>query len=474
MREKRSHSSKPVQEKRNMATRRTYLCFPALAVVLALAGTAQSQGAKCPDNPPPNINSPQAPEDVCIPDGFGGNPIRYFDDFSWRSFIAMVWPSKSGQRGQPDTNLRPGDPTRPTVFESLKADWEIFQPRGATPSPWESFAGTRPCKEGKPDDLFLASFHEFGNIGQAGKGRFVNPLVAQNQTYVRYLGGFDQIEFQKILDESLYLKSELKKRMPIVFPNGALDVKSAWMDMTGIDAERRKRFYTREAWVQLPGSVGVCEKKTVGLVGLHIVVKTRSRPQWIWVTFEQVDNVPPKPGDKLKTSFNDGNGQPMPDKSPYGWPPAPTAPQPVNLDRIKPIHASTQDTNRKYQAAIRAQDPNSVWQFYQLVMIQWPLQVAKPEIPGTPANTFPGQGSDQTAFANITMETWDQKDIFLGCMNCHNIANSGQSRTDFVWALWTKSFEPNVAARRLATEDPVHKLMDLLTTHQTPSGNKEE
>ncbi len=29
------------------------------------------------------------------------------------------------------------------------------------------------------------------------------------------------------------------------------------------------------------------------LVGLHIMVKTRYRPQWLWSTFEQVDNVPP-------------------------------------------------------------------------------------------------------------------------------------------------------------------------------------
>jgi hypothetical protein len=244
------------------------------------------------------------------------------------------------------------------------------------------------------------------------------------------------------------------------------------MDMTGIDPERRKRFYLREAWVQLPGSVGVCEKKTVGLVGLHIVVKTKTRPQWIWASFEQVDNVPPKPGDRLRTSFNDGSGQPMPDRSPTGWPPTPIPPPPVNLDRIKPIHDSTQDTNRKYQAAIRAQDPNSVWQFYELVMTQWPT--GKLTDPGTPDFTFPGRGTDQTAFANITMETWDQKDIFLGCMNCHNIANAGQSKTDFVWALWTKSFEPSVAGRKLklTTQEPLQKLMDLLTTHQTPAGQK--
>ena len=35
-----------------------------------------------------------------------------------------------------------------------------------------------------------------------------------------------------------------------------------------------------------------CTQRTMGLVGLHIVSKTPARPQWIWSTFEQVDNVP--------------------------------------------------------------------------------------------------------------------------------------------------------------------------------------
>ena len=47
----------------------------------------------CPATPVVTITSPLAPTDVCIPDGFGGNPIQYFDDYSWRTFISMVWPA---------------------------------------------------------------------------------------------------------------------------------------------------------------------------------------------------------------------------------------------------------------------------------------------------------------------------------------------------------------------------------------------
>src|SRR5205807_7439071 len=124
----------------------------------------------------------------------------------------------------------------------------------------------------------------------------------------------------------------------------ALDVKSAWIDMKGIP--HPERYYTRTAFLLDP-QTGICAKTTVGLVGLHIVQKTASRPQWIWSTFEQADNVPSgqtTPGAVF--GFNDGKGTPMPNNNPYPISPLilPTPP-PVNIQRVKPIHASTQQTN---------------------------------------------------------------------------------------------------------------------------------
>ncbi|HEV3073958.1 MAG TPA: hypothetical protein VHB47_06015, partial [Thermoanaerobaculia bacterium] len=70
------------------------------AVLLALAHPVRGQ-SPCP-NPPPVTLSPTIPTEVCIPTGFPGNPIAFFDDFSWRSFVAVVWPALNGQRGVPD------------------------------------------------------------------------------------------------------------------------------------------------------------------------------------------------------------------------------------------------------------------------------------------------------------------------------------------------------------------------------------
>jgi len=55
-------------------------------------------------------------------------------------------------------------------------------------------------------------------------------------------------------------------------------------------------------------------------------------------------------------------------------------------------------------------------------------------VPWLPANTFPGTPSpnDSTAFANTTLETFEQGSVFTGCMACHN---STMKPTDFVWSL---------------------------------------
>ena len=62
---------------------------------------------------------------------------------------------------------------------------------------------------------------------------------------------------------------------------------------------------------------GQCAPTLVGLVGLHIVQKTKSRPQWIWSTFEQVDNVPPAQAGAAAFAFNNATGTPMPTSNPY-------------------------------------------------------------------------------------------------------------------------------------------------------------
>lgn len=410
------------------------------------------QPAVCPNAPVVTVNSAQVPCDVCIPTGFGGNPIAFFDDYSWRSFIALVWPAQTqnNQRGVPDTTQTVGG-KGPGVFETYKALWEVFHADGSAPVAWNQNepASVNACGQTVASgDLVLASFSKFSDLGQAGFGSLVGPLVAQGSTptYVSYLTAYNQVEFNQITSGQWYLKANLPST--ITFNNSSLDVKSAWMDMTF--AQHPERYYTRTAWVMNPAT-GQCSQKTVGLVGLHIVQKTPSRPQWIWTTFEQVDNVPPaQPGAPGTFGFNNGSGTAMPPKNPYAINPLPIpVPSPFNVTRALPINSSTKSTNAAYQQALKSQG-SGVWQFYQLVMTQWPLQLNPPNpIPptqsGGPSNTFPGNGAT-SAFSNTTLETFDQGQPGTGiggtgCMACHTVT---QKATDFLWSLKDHAFPPNI------------------------------
>jgi hypothetical protein len=457
--------------------------LPPLTVAIALGIAALMPSAlraqsPCP-NPapvtiaPPNLNAPSAtlvPLDVCTPSQVpGGNPIAYFDDYSWKAFIALVWPAMSGQRGIPDPaqSLSKADAT--LVFETYKADWETFQPNGARPTPWnETAAASIPCSNAKPGDFVLSSFTKFGNIGEAGIGNLVSVLVAQNGTFVRYLAAYNEVEFTAIRSNNWYLAANLPDNQPspanpITFSSGSLNVKSSWIDMTNIP--HPERYHTRMAWLQDPIS-GACSSTPVmvGLVGLHIVQKTPSRPQWIWSTFEHVDNVPPSdyappqpPAKPTRTfAFNDGTATKMPDDLPdeYTWSEAiKKIPPPINIERLTPINndstvsRNTVATNKIWQNALSQQ--NSVWQFYQLTMTQWPTAVPPdPKLAGTPGNTFPGTGAT-SAFANTTLETWDQTAIRSGCMNCHTQTQSN----DFVWSLTMQAFKASPPMIALARRD---------------------
>lgn len=462
--------------------KRIILYAPVCGIIILVFVSKPLLAQPCPTDPPVTI-SYQLPSDVCIPSDFSGNPLKFFNDFSWRTFIALVWPAQHGQRGVPDVNKEIFPVSEPLVFETYKADWEIFQPSSdgtsppPAPSPWNSYAGSKPCsifvkvpifgptidqQSSIPriglmsivdaplnigfGDLVLGSFSKFSHLTQAGFGNLVGPLPAQNGTYTLYQTGFNKVGFDQILGQQLYLRSNLPTTNTI-FQNGAINIKAAWIDMTHV--ANPERYYTRKAWVLNPFSTSTptCTEITVGLVGLHIVMKTPSRPQWIWSTFEQIDNVPPSYSG-IPFTYNNGDGTPMPASNPNLFPLS-SKPVIFNVQRLKPTRFSTDSTNYKYQTAL--ENLNSPWQFYRLVMTQWPTvpmqppaQPIPPSVTGQPANTIPGtQLAADSAFANVTMETFFQNDVRTGCMACHDLT---RNETDFNWTLqlnaWPSSVEP--------------------------------
>ena len=76
----------------------------------------------------------RCPADVCIPDGFTDIAVDYFDDYSWRAFVALVWPAEPGRRGVA-ASTKGIAAAGPRVFETYKSLWEIFHGDGSAPEP---------------------------------------------------------------------------------------------------------------------------------------------------------------------------------------------------------------------------------------------------------------------------------------------------------------------------------------------------
>ncbi len=395
---------------------------------------------------PTPVISPESLADVCIPDGFTETPMEYFDDYSWRAFVSLIWPAEPGRRGVPAAS-RSVSTAGPRVFETYKSMWEIFHGDGSAPAvSFDAYDAPayNPCNVSSSfGDLTIGSASGIDDIGQAGGGVLDPPVAAQNGRYVRTLTLFNQRQVDHIATNRFYLRSALpeiprpRPDVPVVnFPMGSIAVKTAWVDIEGLPAPLVRRFYTRTVNVKRAAGDG-CERRTMGLVGLHIAKKTPSRPQWIWSSFEQRDTVPPAwPDSPGSYVLNDGKHTPMPETNPLSL--VPLAPEPVkpfNVERAftAPLLTATELTNFAYQRLLAG----TPWQYYRLIVTQWPRMDGNQATPipsttdGSVPNTFPGTDAF-SAFTNVTMETFDQRSIQLGCMNCHNRA---RMNTDFMWTL---------------------------------------
>jgi hypothetical protein len=181
---------------------------------------------------------------------------------------------------------------------------------------------------------------------------------------------------------------------------------------------------------------------TVGLVGLHIIHKTAKGQQFIWATFEHVNNAPSTTDLKnnLKPWYTFYNAQCDPNTDHYQCQPnAQVSPtlyfphlpndsykDPIQVVRTTPISTTSSNNivglNQYVWAQINKANPNSVFLNYQLVNVLWANNNTKIQpgatVPLTKGDPQPNPGTRPVA--NTTMETYLQAKT---CIDCHAYAS---------------------------------------------------
>jgi hypothetical protein len=437
----------------------------AFAALLASAGLSA-----------PSASGPSRLAPVVSPDRMDDAPTNSraaLANFAWRAFIALNWPStpKASERGEPNRAKALSD-SGGRVWESFKSDYELFQidaqGRRVAPAPWASYGGRNPCEQ-----KTIASFAPFADFNQPGfaVGEPANPLIARNGAYTRYEIHFNATEFNAFADNGWSRGLNLPDAShPARFPVGSIAVKAAWRPLTSADSPSvRARAYVEHAEIvdvakTLAAGHVVCSESDVALVGLHIAIKTASRPQWIWSTFEQVDNVPPAGEGETREPDARDAGIPYayydPSKPKRLWPPLGSAgtlpvgwtnppkpdPSPMQVVRRHPIDPSNMAVNRAYWNTPGVK--GTVWERYMLVAVQWPTS-REPPAPTNDGGYFPGGSEGAGArdesykstaareenLINTAMETYLQ-DRPSSCMACHQAVSNARG-DDFVGILAT-------------------------------------
>lgn len=437
--------------------------------------------------------------------------------YAWQMFVALNWavspgwPATPAQAGEPDRNASissfgvpatPGKPmTDTTVWQSFMTAPGIFKPNAATPDMWGQTVGAPSgctSSRGAPRRILSATAksaihpeHRF-NLSTGTQSAISDEileatggwLVDQEGQLVFFERLVGKAEYDYLVSKKLYdagnqaavVNSATGLALPkgasaakLTSPQsqeelGAFELKAAWRNLTG-KQQLWDRYLTTTAYLTSPD--GSCTEAVVGLVGLHIIHKTASMPNFVWTTFEQVDNVPVGDGAAAAGgySFNDGKGTAPANQMPKCDPNCDYT-TPIQVTRLVATPSGLQSVNSDMQTFFSAQTGgSSVFQHYKLVNVLWD---------GAPTRTNPGKGATvplvygtfqsqaNAPVANTTMETYAQFGIKTkggglqpSCAACHQnatIAGSRSLASDFSFLLGTAHSASQVAGVNVSKE----------------------
>ena len=343
--------------------------------------------------------------------------------FAWQTFLAINTPSPSGNG---------------TQWENYKEAFDIFLPNATQPTPWgEPTQGNQPpCEQASNDYKVLRVTSKISPVINETDQAVGGVLIDRNGNLVHYEVFMNEPMFTYVFDNQLY-NAVTQAGHKIEFPVGSMELKAAWRILNP-SVDDTSRYHTAQAVVYIPDSVRVstadclpdvvkakidnCTTLLVGLVGLHVVYKTPSNPNFTWMTFEQVDNVVSHQigGKLIPASFRNKEKAiaACPDNSRQCNCPEQEASQ---VTRQNPIPDWVQSVNKRQRDSLRTK--GSVWANYELIGIQWARDKSRTGDP------------ELVNLANTSMETFNQ--TASSCIGCHAFARSTNPTdySDFSWVM---------------------------------------
>jgi hypothetical protein len=248
----------------------------------------------------------------------------------------------------------------------------------------------------------------------------------------------------------------------LTFPVGAAVFKASWKVVPSGTAPAG--FYTEKATVPLlinkPGGgiavdpSGKTRPVMVALVGLHVVGVTDNHPEFLWGTFEQVQNAPdlppgmqPNSSDPVSTqnftfykANTPANACNQPSPSPSVNPAKQTVAPITNVFRqfatgnaapnrtadITAINSAAQSEMKNMNTFKPPQPKETVWANYKLIGTLWLMaNTLKPN-----DNNMVSEGVGSVNLANSTLETYFQG-TDVSCFLCHNTGGSSSKKKPY-------------------------------------------
>ena len=331
-------------------------------LVLTLIATGLTTGPASAQQIPAIVISSQVPSD--IPGGAPNANLAAAAAFAWQEFIALNWPALTSMREAPDTSQPFGrNGTRggsPLVWQTLRHKVEIF-PSRQMKNITDPLPVPHGSNQGLPDygyDQAPAYYYVPGEVGtsngsvQACPGQAAQPApwinldeitqIGLDQMFagvlpatappgsnntapqqIRFMAKGNRKQYLYVIENFYWYHSPIldtaeknfmhavgtgrPPQQPYVsFPDGTIEVKSAWRPLGPRDDPKRfhtttVRFYEKNKTNGFPCYFDA----QWALLALHIIQKTPTAPAFVFATFEQADNIQTVDGKSVEDA--DGN-----------------------------------------------------------------------------------------------------------------------------------------------------------------------